>query len=249
MDLYAHATLKLWQKHPRDMLWFDLYADRQTRDAAISAAVKPSDEQHHALDLTMEPGFTPFTGSKQPPLPPDRLESLLVTGLRQEATRAATVPLEHALRCLATCLENYARYGSEDAICRVIALVETLSQNHDSRPYRNAFGKARTILQKLVNQSQKAERISGNAQVSAEPMPDRVYYVAVLNACAKYMQPVRIRIFRQERDAVACLTEWLKQYGIPYEVWRSLRSAMADEHLLYKKDGLFATLGEKTICT
>ena len=39
----------------------------------------------------------------------------------------------------------------------------------------------------------------------------------------------------------------LKEYGVPFEVWRSLRSAMADEHLPYAQDDLFFSMGEKKV--
>lgn len=247
MDLYAHATLQLWQEHPRDILWFDLYADQRVRDAAISAAAKSSDEQHCSLNLMLESTFTSSSGCKQPPLSEERMERQIIDGLRQEASITATAPLKQALRCLATCLDNYARYGSEDAVCRVIALAEALNLNHDSRPYRNAFGEAFTILQRLISQTPKVLNITSHESGSSDSIPDRVYYVAVLNMSAKCMPPLRIRLFKQERHAIACLTDWLKQYGVPYEVWRSLRSIMADEHLPYMQDGLYATIGEKTI--
>lgn len=247
MDLYAHATLQLWQEHPRDILWFDLYADQRVRNAAISAAAKSSDEQHCSLNLMLESTFTSSSGCKQPPLSEARMERQIIDGLRQEASITATAPLKQALRCLATCMDNYARHGSEDAVCRVIALAEALNLNHDSQPYRIAFGETRRILDRLLQNAPKGLRPSSHELIDIGSVPDRVYYFAVLNTCSKRMPPLRIRLFKQERHAIACLTDWLKQYGIPYEVWRSLRSIMADEHLPYMQDGLYATIGEKTI--
>lgn len=244
MNLYAHVILQPWQDHPRDAFWFDLFSDAKDRDTSMPER-QMDGELHISLDLPLEEAFLIEGERRKRPLS-SSCEKEIIAALRENAKMAASTSVEHALRCLATCLENYARYGCEDALARVVSLAYHLHLNHSSSPYRLAFGEAHNDLVELVRQYRTfPEAAPGNT--SNQPFPDKVFYFAVLNSSDQAMPRIRIRLFQHETEAVNCMTEWLRQYGIPYEVWRSLRGVMADELLPYQQDGLFATVGERDV--
>lgn len=238
MHLVAHIALYPGEEHPRDILSFDLYPAGHASASIADGVIRQC--------LPVEASYSPAPFAKRPALAVDSPEAQLISALRLRAASAGSQPLCHALRCLATCLDNYSRYGCEESLYKVVSLAYTLHLDHCSRPYRRAFGEAHGILLNLIDQiAWHASPLQANC--NAASLPQRVFYFAVVNTQSTRLPPVRIRLFEKEQHAKACLADWLSQYGIPYEVWRSLRGVMADELLPYTQDGLFATIGEKQI--
>lgn len=231
------------------MLGFELFASPAHRDAYLQKISK-GEAPCWPVDLPVQGAYMLPEPGKQPALDADTLEAKLVTMLRQIACDTKDSRLSHAYRCLATCLENYARYGGEAAIARVVSMAAHLGRDHCSTPYRLAFSKAHAMLKTLIKKLSVADSKTNTPK--ADPgwtPPSRVYYVAVVSTAADGLPPVRILLFEQEHHAVGYLTRWLSQYGIPYEVWRSMRSAFADELLPYAQDSLMIDMGEKNIFT
>lgn len=251
MDLYACVSIHAGEENPRDVLWFDLFRSKAARDAHMNEKQPPGGSLKNVFSyptlLPVENTFIKPQNGKMRKMQPGSLEEALVCELREQAKHSRNTYLGHAYRCLATCLENYARYGCVDAAQRTVGIAESLSMKHTSLPYRQAFREAREKLLDAARRywlKQPQERTTTLAPAQLE----RVYYVSVISI-KNPMPLMRIRLFQYSRDAQACLTEWLKQYGIPYEVWRSLRSVVADETLPYmQQDGLFIDMGEKTVC-
>lgn len=247
MQLFLKTFLYPEELHPRDRVWFDVYADQQASTEAISEEVNNElSAQPNILTMTLplEQTYQNHSHAKLLSLPTDSLEARIVQALREWAHSTTASPLIHAYRCLATCLDNYARYGGENAVARVLALAYRLSLQHSSKPYRAAFSHAYSDLSKLVACHETNQMISIR---SPNVPPERVYYTLVLHTSSTPLTSIRIRLFQRERDAIMHLTDMLREYGIPYEVWRSLRSVMADEHLPYAQDDLFFSMGEKKV--
>lgn len=245
MNLYVATTFYPHEEHPRDMLWFDVYADHHTCESALphdKASFYPST----FITLPLEHAYTHRSQQKSLALSSTSLEAKIISVLRELARTAVSSPLIHAYRCLATCLDNYARYGGENAVARVLALAYRLSLQHSSKPYRAAFNQAYSDLSKLVA-CHKSNHVVSERPPHAPP--ERVFYTLVQHTSSTPLPPVRIRLFQREEDAVLHLTDMLQEYGIPFEVWRSLRSAMADETLPYVQDSLFFSMGEKKVIT
>ena len=242
MNLYVATTLHPHEEHPRDMFWFDVYANHHACEASFSHA-EADEYATTCLTLPLELTYSRRSQQKSPALSSDSLEAKTVSALRELARTAASSPLIHAYRCLATCLENYARYGGENAIARVLALAFRLRLQHSSKPYRTAFDQAYSEL-KLILASQEILPASVASSGSA---PDHVFYTLVLHTCSTPLPAARIRLFHNKADAVQHMSDMLGEYGVPFEVWRSLRSAMADEHLPYAQDDLFFSMGEKKV--
>lgn len=245
--LYAAVTYSPEEEHPRDVLGFELFASPEYRDTYLQNISK-GEAPCWPMDLPVEGAFMPPEPGKQPALDAHTLEARLVTELRQTACDARDSRFSHAYRCLATCLENFARYGGEAAVARVASMAAHLGRNHCSTPYRLAFSKAHAMLKTLIQKLSVTDS-KANTSKSAPRWtpPSRVYYVAVVSTAPDGLPPVRILLFEQEHHAVGYLTHWLSQYGIPYEVWRSMRSAFADELLPYAQDNLMIDMGEKNI--
>lgn len=247
MQLIAHIIFHTDEKHPRDFFSFDLYPASQKHFDTLTAASKSDAAVVHLLPL--EETFSRASSEKLPAIPPESLEASLVPALRSLAAGTGSAYLTHAYRCLATCLENYARYGCSDAVSRIASLARSLSFNHSSKPYRTAFSDAYIELLRLIEASKFPSLVSCCEAQSSAPLPTKVFYVAVLDTGVGKPPSVRLRLFSTKKYSVACLCEWLRQYSIPFEVWRSLRSVMADEFLPYKQDGLYITMGEKTVAS
>lgn len=249
MQLFLTTFLHLEEQHPRDRVWFDVYTNQQAAKEVISEEVNSElAAQLRILTMTLplEQTYQSHSQTKLLSLPIDSLEARTVQALRERAHSASATPLIHAYRCLATCLDNYARYGGENAVARVLALAYRLSLQHSSKPYRAAFNQAYSDLSKLVACHE------ANHVVSERPAyapPERVFYTLILRTSSTPLPPVHIRLFQRKEDAVLHLTDMLREYGIPFEVWRSLRSAMADETLPYVQDSLFFSMGEKKVIT
>ena len=239
MNPTAHIHFDPTELHPRDALAFDLYAHAPKKSRTKTART-------WWTTLPVEKTYSEAPAGKRPPLAPDTPEAQVIVALRKAADGCAKPQLVHALRCLATCLDNYSRYGNDEALNRMLSLAYHLHLNHSSKPYRSAFGEAYAMLQEQIRgMRMDTETTQGTSACLAAPQ--RVFYLAVTNLHDNHLPPVRIRLFDSEHHARACLTDWLKQYGIPFEVWRSLRGVMADELLPYTQDGLFVNIGEKQI--
>lgn len=247
--MYAAVTFSPEEEHPRDVLGFDLFTSPKKRDEYLQK-INEGDVPCWPMELPVEMSFMLREPGKLPALDTHTLEARLVTALRQSASDTEDSCLSHAYRCLATCLENFARYGGEATIARVVSMAAHLARNHCSTPYRMAFSNAHDMLQTLIRKynDTHTEEKAPKTDPGWTP-PSRVYYVAVVNTEADGLPPVCILLFEQKHHAVSCLTHWLSQYGIPYEVWRSMRSAFADELLPYARDGLMIDMGEKYIFT
>lgn len=249
MQLYTITAFYLHEENPRDMIWFDVYADQHASQTSMhqdSVSEGTSSLLVRSMSLPLEITYQSQPQQKRAALSFDSLEAKVIQTLRELTRSASASPLIHAYRCLATCLENYARYGGENAVARVLALAFRLSQQHSSKPYRAAFDQAYSELNKLVSCYETRQ------VVSAQPVyapPERVFYTLVLHTSSTPLPPVHIRLFHHEKDAVLHMTDLLREYGIPFEVWRALRSAMADETLPYVQDGLFFSMGEKKVIT
>ncbi len=245
--MYAAVTFSPEEEHPRDVLGFELFTSPKKRDEYLQK-ISEGDVPCWPMELPVEMSFMFREPGKLPALDTHTLEARLVAALRRIACDMKDSRLSHAYRCLATCLENFARYGGEAAVARVVSMAAHLAGNHCSTPYRMAFSEAHVMLQTLIHQFSDTHSKGKASKDSPEwTPPSRVYYVAVVNTIADGLPPVHILLFEQKHHAVACLTQWLSQYGIPYEVWRSLRSALADELLPYARDGLMIDMGEKYI--
>lgn len=243
MNLFVATTFYPHEEHPRDMLSFDVYANHHICESSI-----PHDETDVCattyLTLPLELTYSHRSQQKIPALPTDSLEAKTISALRELAHTAGSSPLIHAYRCLATCLENYARYGGENAIARVLALAFRLRLQHSSKPYRTAFDQAYSELNQILSNQENLSPVSGPSPGSA---PDHVFYTLVLHTSSTPLPSARIRLFQNKADAIQHLSDLLGEYGVPFEVWRSLRSAMADEHLPYAQDDLFFSMGEKEV--
>lgn len=249
MQLFLTTCLHLEEHHPRDRVWLNVYADRKAAEEFISENnhFDPAAQIHiHTMSLPLEPKYQSHSQRKLPSLPIDSMEVKIVQALRELARSASASPMNHAYRCLATCLENYARYGGENAVTRVLALAYRLSQQHTSKPYRVAFAQAYSEMSTLLTRYDTHPATS--EQIASTP-PKRVFYTLALHTFSTPSFPVHIRLFQHEQDAAMHLTDMLREYGIPYEVWRSLRGVIADEHLPYAQDGLFFSMGEKKVMT
>lgn len=243
MNLYITSTFHPHEEHPRDMLWFDVYAGPRAYEGSILHDEFSDCVTMHTT-LPLENTYMNRSQQKSSPLPSDSAEAKTISSLRDLARTSASSPLTHAYRCLATCLENYARYGGENAIARVLALAFRLRLQHSSKPYRAAFDQAYSELN-LILASQ--ESVLPAPATSSATVPDSVFYTLVLHTSSTPLQAVRIRLFQSKADAIRHLSDMLGEYGVPYEVWRSLRSAMADELLPYAQDDLFFSMGEKKV--
>lgn len=246
MNLIAHITFHTDEEHPRDFFSFDLYPASPKHLDTLTAA----SEQEAAVVqlLPLEESYSRASPEKLPAIPPGSLEASLVSALRSLAANAGSAYLTHAYRCLATCLENYARYSCPDAVSRVASLAWSLGLNHSSKPYRKAFSDAHAELLRLIDSLRPGKPVVLCDSPASAPLPSKVFYVAVLDNGARRPPAVRLSLFASRKDSVAFLTEWLNHYGIPFEVWRSLRGVMADDLLPYMQDGLYITMGEKAIC-
>ena len=243
MNLYITSKFHPHEEHPRDMLWFDVYADPHAYEDSILPDEFADCVTTH-MTLLLEKTYMNRSQQKSFPLSSDSIEAKTISALRDLARTATSSPLIHAYRCLATCLENYARYGGENAIARVLALAFRLRLQHSSKPYRTAFDQAYSELN-LILASQ--ESVLPAPDTSSAKVPDSVFYTLVLHTSSTPLQAARIRLFQSKADAIRHLSDMLGEYGVPYEVWRSLRSAMADELLPYAQDDLFFSMGEKKV--
>lgn len=133
INLYACVSIRYTEEHPRDRLWFDLFATQVSRDAFVQRTtpetIYPEVEALYPMSLSLESVFVSAAAEKAPSLAHMPMEAWLVSSLRTKA-KDKSPALGHAYRCLATCLENYARYGDLHAVTRVTSLADKIGRAH-----------------------------------------------------------------------------------------------------------------------
>lgn len=180
MTFYGVASIETKEKDLRDRAWFRLYGDeasqkrhiqnecalggipykRYLRSMASDGGMSLSwarKSGHYLVPFTceLEDAQKSYSMAKSAPLSPDSMEAQMVFALRQQAKAAKGPYLKGALRCMATCIDNYARYGRKDSTETVLEEAAYLSRKHISAPCRKAFQKARTLLARCVRRYEK----------------------------------------------------------------------------------------------
>ncbi len=186
MALYGVAYIDSKEKDPRDRFFLKLYSTPAGQQEELNASLKRAGIKRKTYDRAMESGgdtlslarqggrylysFTCELGSvpngsrlkKGPPPALDTMEAQMVYILRKRALETQGVYHKRVLRCMASLIENYSRYGEEDPVGTVLEMTDYLSKKHSSQPFRKAFQAGRTTLSRCVRQYEKGVRLEGD---------------------------------------------------------------------------------------
>lgn len=186
MTLYGVAYIDSKEKDPRDRFFLKLYSTPAGQQEELNASLKRAGIKRKTYDRAMESGgdtlslarqggrylysFTCDLGAvpngarlkKGPPPALDTMEAQMVYALRKHALKTQAVYHKQVLRCMASLIENYFRYGQEDPVGIVLEMAAYLSQKHRSQPLRKAFQAGRTTLSRCVRQYEKGVRLEGD---------------------------------------------------------------------------------------
>lgn len=187
--IYGIASIDIREENPRDRQWFDLYGSEEEQTAYVKSEcdLGEIDYEEYVQSMRENGGDSlpwarqnghylvpfacvitteeapPLTLKKGAPLKLDSKEKQMVLALRAEAAKITKIETRSAVRCMATMIENYARYGWIDAVGTVLDTAQFLAKKHVSSPFRKAFQKGATLLQRCIRQYDKGLRYDKDA--------------------------------------------------------------------------------------